>query len=127
MRSQQQLSNFRWPRLWRQAIRGRHLATPGLKRTFSPHLPSGRSRLPTSMAQIVLGMNTVPRSPSSLCLLAAIALTLVFAAAGARAQDLESCYKAERAQEGGSYGPMGAKTASSMSSAGKTGQLHVNK
>jgi tetratricopeptide (TPR) repeat protein len=56
------------------------------------------------MAQIVLGMNTVPRSPSSLCLLAAIALTLVFAAAGAWAQDLESCYKAERAQEGGSYG-----------------------
>ena len=56
------------------------------------------------MAQIVLGMNTVPRSPSSLCLLAAIALTLVFAAAGARAQDLESCYKAESAQERGSYG-----------------------
>jgi tetratricopeptide (TPR) repeat protein len=56
------------------------------------------------MAQIVLGMNTVPRSPSSLCLLAAIALTLVFAAAGARAQDLESCYKAEGAQEAGNYG-----------------------
>ncbi len=37
-------------------------------------------------------------------LLTAIALTLVFAAAGARAQDLESCYKAEGAQEAGNYG-----------------------
>ncbi len=34
-------------------------------------------------------------------LLTAIALTLVFAAAGARAQDLESCYKVEGAQAHG--------------------------
>ena len=65
------------------------------------------------MAQKVLVTNTVPRSPSSLCLLAAIALSLVFAAAiapslvfaaSARVQDPESCYKAKGAQEAGNYG-----------------------
>ena len=86
-----------------KAMQGRHFATLNLKMTSSPHFPNGPSRVPGSLNQNMFATNTARRWPSSLCLPAAIALSLVLAAAGAKAQDLESCSKSESAQEAGNY------------------------
>ena len=86
-----------------KAMQGRHFAALNLKMTSSPHFPNGPSRVPGSLNQNMFATNTARRWPSSLCLPAAIALSLVLAAAGAKAQDLESCSKSEIAQEAGNY------------------------